>query len=133
MSEFQIERDPTPKEPSRSVDSSEQTDADGGGGMTFVFGGGDGGAGGRKEEQPKRNPPAPIGPPVELSLSSSACRDIGLEAPDGDFGSIGPVNPPEGIEDAVKKTLAEAKVLDASDALAKPNSSRPGSIVDLEI
>lgn len=132
MSEFEIERDPSPPTPSRSVDSSRETDADGGGGTTFVFGGGGGGGEGKGAKE-ERRPPLPIGPSVELSLSSSACFDIGRESVPGDFGSIGgPVLPPAGIATALERGLAAARSLSQDGGDVPPEGSPPGSVIDLK-
>lgn len=131
MSEFQIDRPPSQSEPSRSVDSSGRTDADGGGGTNFVFFG-DGGDSRKQEREKPPRPPLPIEPPVSLSLSSAASCEIGVPQPPGDYGAIGPVLPPEGIADAVDKELAKAKAITEAEGPEKPQGQAPGSTVDIE-
>jgi hypothetical protein len=139
MSEFQIERPAKEQPPKLGLDASGETDADGGGGTTFIFHGGRGGGKGKgqqgfQEYMNQRPPPVPIGPPVELSLSSAANAIAGGEPDPEDYGSIGaPVLPPAGMADAVQRELGEAKALDDGSATPPAFGSAPGGIVDIEV
>jgi len=128
MSEFSIDRPQDPGEPSRSVSSSEQTDADGGGGTTFVFHGGAGGGGdGSKSQQQGQRPHAPtfFGPPVELSLSGVAKVEIGYGRDPLDFGKIGPVLPPEALSEPLAKSLEDAKRFEEESSASSPSQGEP--------
>ena len=132
MSEFFIERAADAPETSRGVDSSGAADADGGGGTTFLFHGG--GDDGKDEKKKPKRPPIPIGPPVELTLSTGARMDLGADARPGDFGSIGGlVLPPAGISKMVERSLDEAKALSAADSAEHPPESSPtGSLLNIK-
>ena len=132
MSEFQIER--SSKEPPQkfSLDSSGETDADGGGGTNFVFYDRGGDEEKKEEKKQKNRPPAPIGPPVELSLSSIANADVGRALAPGDFGQIGGlVQPPSSLSETIQKELEKAKELDV-DPLNPVSNAAPGSILNVK-
>lgn len=107
MSEFSIDRPPKISEPSRHVNSSGATDADGGGGYSFVF---HGGASGQPDEKgqnahnAKKMPPPP-GDPVKIELSATAVMSLTGNVPEGKLGALGRVTPPPEIAPSVEKSL----------------------------
>lgn len=107
MSEFSIDRPPKIQEPSRHVNSSGATDADGGGGYSFVFHGGAPGQPDEKGQNPnkaKKAPPSP-GDPVKIELSATAVMALTGTVPEGKLGSLGRVTPPPEIAPSVEKSL----------------------------
>lgn len=107
MSEFSIDRPPKVNEPSRHVNSSGATDADGGSGYSFVFHGGTQGQPDEKGQNPikaKKAPPPP-GDPVKIELSATAVMALTGTVPEGKLGSLGRVTPPPEIAPSVEKSL----------------------------